>query len=153
MEGANSTEFDPATNYPVITLLDEQRNVTDKGGTMRLGSQATILNESGKAFRSYENKNITERHRHRYEFNNYYRDKFKDAGLMISGTSPDGGLVEVVELPDHPWFVGVQYHPEFKSKPTKPHPLFDNFIAAAIEHAKKAETAAISAKTNDTKKS
>jgi CTP synthase len=153
MEGANSTEFDPATNYPVITLLDEQRNVTDKGGTMRLGSQATILNESGKAFQSYENKNITERHRHRYEFNNYYRDKLKDAGLMISGTSPDGGLVEVVELPDHPWFVGVQYHPEFKSKPTKPHPLFDNFIAAAIEHAKKAETAAISAKTNDTKKS
>ncbi|MDR1291158.1 MAG: CTP synthase [Planctomycetaceae bacterium] len=140
MENANSTEFDPATTYPVITLLDEQRNITDKGGTMRLGAQATILDESSKSFNSYMSKNISERHRHRYEFNNDYRKKFGEAGLLIAGTSPDGGLVEVVELPDHPWFVGVQYHPEFKSKPTKPHPLFANFVAAAINHAKNAET-------------
>ncbi|MDR1480224.1 MAG: CTP synthase [Planctomycetaceae bacterium] len=136
MDKANSTEFDQNTSYPVITLLDEQRNVTDKGGTMRLGAQAAVLNETSNVFKSYGNKEISERHRHRYEFNNSYRDKLREAGLVIAGTSPDGGLVEVVELANHPWFVGVQYHPEFKSKPTKPHPLFDNFIAAAINHAK-----------------
>ncbi|MDR2641220.1 MAG: CTP synthase [Planctomycetaceae bacterium] len=136
MDKANSTEFDQETPYPVITLLDEQRNITDKGGTMRLGAQVAILNESSNTFKSYASKEISERHRHRYEFNNNYRNKFQEAGLVIAGTSPDGGLVEVIELADHPWFVGVQYHPEFKSKPTKPHPLFDNFINAAIKHAK-----------------
>ncbi|MDR1485182.1 MAG: CTP synthase [Planctomycetaceae bacterium] len=136
MDKANSTEFDQETPYPVITLLDEQRNITDKGGTMRLGAQDAILNESSNAFKSYASKKISERHRHRYEFNNNYRNKFQESGLVIAGTSPDGGLVEVIELLDHPWFVGVQYHPEFKSKPTKPHPLFDNFINAAINHKK-----------------
>ncbi|MDR2345074.1 MAG: CTP synthase [Planctomycetaceae bacterium] len=136
MQNANSTEFDQSTPFPVITLLDEQRNITDKGGTMRLGSQVTILNESGRAFKSYARKEIAERHRHRYEFNNNYREKFQESGLLVSGTNSDGALVEVIELLDHPWFVGVQYHPEFKSKPTSPHPLFDNFIAAAINHVK-----------------
>ncbi|MDR2172121.1 MAG: CTP synthase [Planctomycetaceae bacterium] len=136
MSGANSMEFDQETPYPVITLLDEQRNIADKGGTMRLGAQVTILKEASKAFKSYGRNEISERHRHRYEFNNNYRVKFNEAGLMIAGTSPDGGLVEVVELKNHAWFVGVQYHPEFKSKPTKPHPLFDNFIAAAINYKK-----------------
>ncbi|MDR0390664.1 MAG: CTP synthase [Planctomycetaceae bacterium] len=135
MDKANSTEFDKETPYPVITMLDEQLNITDKGGTMRLGAQVAVLDESGKAFKSYASKEISERHRHRYEFNNDYRTKFQEAGLLISGTSFDGGLVEVVEIADHPFFVGVQYHPEFKSKPTKPHPLFDNFIKAALSYA------------------
>jgi CTP synthase len=133
LHGANSTEFDTETPYPVITLMDAQRNVTDKGGTMRLGAQPTTLTPSGKAFNCYGNKNISERHRHRFEFNNTYREQIQNAGLLISGTSPDGKLVEVIELPNHLWFVGVQYHPEFKSQPTKPHPLFDGFIAAAVQ--------------------
>lgn len=135
---ANSTEFDQETPHPVITLMDAQRNVTDKGGTMRLGAQPAILTPSGKAFSCYRNTTISERHRHRFEFNNIYRERFQNAGLLISGTSPDSKLVEVIELPDHLWFVGVQYHPEFKSQPTNPHPLFDGFIAAAVQrHGKK----------------
>jgi CTP synthase len=113
--------------------MDAQRNVTDKGGTMRLGAQPTTLTPTSKAFNCYGNTNISERHRHRFEFNNTYREQFQNAGLLISGTSPDGQLVEVIELPNHLWFVGVQYHPEFKSQPTKPHPLFDGFIAAAVQ--------------------
>jgi CTP synthase len=130
--GGNSTEFDPASPHPVITLMDAQRNVTDKGGTMRLGAQPTILVQNSRAFQCYGKQEISERHRHRYEFNNDYRERLTQAGLLVAGTSPDGKLVEVVEIPEHPWFVGVQYHPEFKSQPTNPHPLFDGFIAAAI---------------------
>ncbi|MDR3198405.1 MAG: CTP synthase [Planctomycetaceae bacterium] len=137
---ANSTEFDPASPHPVITLMDAQRNITDKGGTMRLGAQPTVLTSASRTFGCYGNKNISERHRHRFEFNNDYRELLQNNGLLIAGTSPDGKLVEVVELPNHPWFVGVQYHPEFKSQPTKPHPLFDGFIAAAVQHHENSKT-------------
>lgn len=130
---ANSMEFVPDSPHPVISLLDEQHNVTDKGGTMRLGAQPTRLDPKSRAFQCYGVENISERHRHRYEFNNNYRQQLKDAGLLIAGTSPDDKLVEIVEVPEHPWFVGVQYHPEFKSQPTKAHPLFAGFIEAAIQ--------------------
>jgi CTP synthase len=112
--------------------MDEQRSVTDKGGTMRLGTQPTALLAGSRAASAYGTLDVQERHRHRYEFNYEYRDRFIDGGLVISGSSPDGKLVEVVELDEHPWFVAVQYHPEFKSKPTQPHPLFKAFIAAAV---------------------
>ena len=130
--GANSMEFNPATPHPVVTLLDEQRNVTDIGGTMRLGTQPTVLVAESKAFSCYGCSDISERHRHRFEFNNEYREQLHSAGLVITGTSPDGKLVEAVEIPAHPWFVAVQFHPEFKSQPTRPHPLFCGFVAAAI---------------------
>jgi CTP synthase len=131
LEGAHSTEFDPATAHPVIALLDEQQNVTDKGGTMRLGSQPCKLKPGSLAAKLYGSEEIHERHRHRYEFNNTYREAFEAAGLTFSGMSPDGNLVEIVEVPEHPFFVASQFHPEFKSKPNKPHPLFEGFIAAA----------------------
>jgi len=131
---ANSTEFDKDTPNPVICLLDEQKTITDKGGTMRLGAQPTQLAQGSKAAACYGSENISERHRHRYEFNNKYRQRFLECGMHFTGTSPDGSLVEVVEVPDHPWFVGVQYHPEFKSQPTKAHPLFAGFVGAAIRH-------------------
>ncbi|MEN6406428.1 MAG: CTP synthase, partial [Thermoguttaceae bacterium] len=134
LERANSTEFDKDTPSPVICLLDEQKTITDKGGTMRLGTQPTRLTPGSKAAACYGATDISERHRHRYEFNNVYRDRYTTGGLLIAGTSPDGSLVEVVEVPEHPWFVGVQYHPEFKSQPTRAHPLFAGFIGAAIEH-------------------
>ena len=134
--GANSTEFDAATPYPVITLLDEQRNITDKGGTMRLGAQPMVLTAGSKVFTCYGTPNILERHRHRFEFNNEYRERLQNAGLVIAGTSPDGKLVEAVENPDHPWFVAVQYHPEFKSQPTCPHPLFSGFVESAVRNSK-----------------
>lgn len=132
MSDANSTEFCKDLEYPVICLMDEQRSVTDMGGTMRLGAQPTSLIAGSRAASAYGTLDIEERHRHRYEFNYEYRDRFIDGGLVISGSSPDGKLVEVVELDDHPWFVAVQYHPEFKSKPTHPHPLFNAFVAAAV---------------------
>ena len=134
LERANSTEFDKDTPNPVICLLDEQKTITDKGGTMRLGAQPTRLTPDSKAAGCYGGVDISERHRHRYEFNNVYRQQFADAGMRFAGTSPDGSLVEVVEIPDHPWFVGVQYHPEFKSQPTRSHPLFAGFIGAALKH-------------------
>jgi CTP synthase len=134
LEKANSSEFDQETAHPVICLLDEQKTITDKGGTMRLGTQPTRLAPDSKAAAAYGTTNISERHRHRYEFNNAYRQQFADAGMRFAGTSPDGSLVEVIELPDHPWFVGVQYHPEFKSQPTKSHPLFAGFVGAALKH-------------------
>ncbi|MGN0930494.1 MAG: CTP synthase [Thermoguttaceae bacterium] len=134
MHDANSTEFDKDVEYPVICLMDEQRSVTNMGGTMRLGAQPTCLLAGSRAASAYGTLDIEERHRHRYEFNYEYRDRFIDGGLTISGTSPDGKLVEVVEIEDHPWFVAVQYHPEFKSKPTVPHPLFRAFVAAAIRY-------------------
>ncbi len=133
LSDANSTEFNKDTADPVICLLDEQKTITDKGGTMRLGAQPSLLAEGSRSFDCYGQETISERHRHRYEFNNVYRDRFGEAGMTIAGTSPDGGLVEVVEIPDHPWFVSVQFHPEFKSQPTRSHPLFRGFIGAAVE--------------------
>ncbi len=132
MVGANSSEFDPSTNYPVIDLLPEQKDVADMGGTMRLGASPTKLVPGTKAHAAYGEEVIYERHRHRYEVNNIFRSQLTDKGLVISGLTPDGRLVEVVELKDHPWFVACQYHPEFKSRPTKPHPLFRDFIGAAV---------------------
>ena len=140
LAGAHSTEFNKDTPHPVICLLDEQRNITDKGGTMRLGAQPAVLADGSHAREAYGRERISERHRHRYEFNNQYRQQFAAHGFAISGTSPDGKLVEIIELPDHPWFVAVQYHPEFKSKPTAAQPLFAGFIGAAIErHSQRGE--------------
>src|SRR5688572_16833474 len=133
LTGAHSTEFNKDTPHPVICLLDEQRNITDKGGTMRLGAQPARLAEGSHAREAYGRDSIKERHRHRYEFNNSYRQQFAAHGFAFTGTSPDGKLVEIIELPEHPWFVAVQYHPEFKSKPTAAHPLFAGFVGAAVE--------------------
>ena len=133
---AHSTEFDKDTKHPVICLLDEQKSITDMGGTMRLGAQPTKLEEGSLAADCYGASFVSERHRHRYEFNNQYRQQYAAHGMRFSGTSPDGGLVEVVELPNHPWFAAVQYHPEFKSKPILPQPLFAGFVGAAVEHRK-----------------
>jgi CTP synthase len=140
LEGANSTEFDKDNPHPVICLLDEQKTITDKGGTMRLGAQRAKLAVQSTAARCYDAEEISERHRHRYEFNNVYRQQFAAHGMQVVGTSPDGALVEVVEIPEHPWFVAVQFHPEFKSQPTRPHPLFEGFIRAAVaRHVARAE--------------
>jgi CTP synthase len=133
LEGAHSTEFSKDTPHPVICLLDEQRTIIDKGGTMRLGSQEAVLDPTSRSAACYHSTTIQERHRHRYEFNNVYRQQFQANGMLVAGTSPDGALVEIIELPSHPWFVAVQFHPEFKSKPTAAHPLFTGFVAAAIE--------------------
>jgi CTP synthase len=146
LEGAHSTEFSKDTKHPVICLLDEQRNITSMGGTMRLGAQIAKLVEGSKALECYGKEQISERHRHRYEFNNTYRQQFAAHGMAFTGTSPDGKLIEILELPEHPWFLAVQYHPEFKSKPTAAQPLFAGFVAAAIErHAARSETAAVDA--------
>jgi len=131
LEGASSTEVDEATPHPVIDLLPEQRGIEEKGGTMRLGAYPTVLHEGTRAFAAYGTREVSERHRHRLEFNPEYRDRLSRAGLVLAGTSPDGRLVEVIEVEDHPWFVGCQYHPEFHSRPFAPHPLFRDFIAAA----------------------
>jgi CTP synthase len=133
LAGAHSTEFHKDTPHPVVCLLDEQKKVVDKGGTMRLGAQPARLVPGSRAAESYAALEISERHRHRYEFNNVYRQQFAAHGMVFSGTSPDGQLVEIIELSGHPWFVAVQFHPEFKSKPTEPHPLFAGFIGAAVE--------------------
>ncbi len=133
LTGAHSTEFARDTPYPVICLMEEQRGVLEKGGTMRLGAQSAVLADGTKSAAAYGRTEISERHRHRYEFNPKYRQRLEEAGLVIAGTSPDGTLVEIVELADHPWFVAVQFHPEFKSKPTAAHPLFAGFVAAAVE--------------------
>ncbi len=134
MEGATSTEFEPSCTYPVIDLMPEQRGIADKGATMRLGAYPCVLEEGTLAAEAYGCTRISERHRHRYEFNNDYREALEGAGLKVSGTSPDGSLVEVVELAeeDHPWFVATQAHPEFKSRPNEPAPLFREFVRAAI---------------------
>ena len=131
---ASSTEFEPSTPDPVISLMDEQRRIVDKGGTMRLGAYPCVLIPDTKAHAAYKTKEISERHRHRWEFNNDYKEGFEEAGFLVSGTSPDGHLVEIVELKDHPWFVGCQFHPELKSRPRAPHPLFKGFIKAALNH-------------------
>jgi len=136
MDGANSTEFDPETPYPVIDLLPEQKEVRDMGGTMRLGADPVKLHDDTRAREIYGEAVIYERHRHRYEVNNHLRKRLEQAGLVFSGTSPDDRLVEVVELPDHPFFVASQYHPEFKSRPLRPQPLFRDFVGTALEHAR-----------------
>ncbi len=132
LKDANSTEFDANTPHPVISLLDEQRKVSSLGGTMRLGAQPCMLQSGTKAFDAYGRQNISERHRHRYEFNNTYKEVFLASGMVFSGHSPNEQLVEIMEIQNHPWFVCVQFHPEFKSKPTNPHPLFKGFIKASL---------------------
>jgi CTP synthase len=137
MEGANSTEFDPETPYPVIDLLPEQKEISDLGGTMRLGADPVKLHEGSRIHELYGEPVIYERHRHRYEVNNHLRRRIEDAGLVVGGTSPDDQLVEAVELPasEHPFFIASQYHPEFKSRPDRPAPLFRGFVRAALDHA------------------
>jgi CTP synthase len=134
LKNAHSTEFDSDTPHPVITLLDEQSKVTTKGGTMRLGSSPCLLTEGSHALAAYGTNPVSERHRHRYEFNLDYRKQMEDAGLQISGLYKGRDLVEIIEVKDHPWYLACQFHPEFKSKPGKPHPLFRAFIAAGLDH-------------------
>ena len=134
LEHAHSTEFDPTTPHPVICLLEEQKEVTNMGASMRLGTWETKLTENSRAAELYGDTTINERHRHRYEFNQNYRSQLEDAGLHLVGTSPDGTLGEHVEIPGHPFFIAVQFHPEFQSKPTAAHPLFRGFVAAALEN-------------------
>ncbi len=130
-ERANSTEFDENTDCPIIDLIPEQKNIDKLGGTMRLGSYECELKKESLAFAAYKTSTIRERHRHRFEFNNQYRDEVERAGMVVSGVNPQRDLVEIIEIPGHKWFLGCQFHPEFKSKPTKPHPLFVSFIEAA----------------------
>ena len=132
MADANSSEFSSTTAHPVIDLMPDQAGVTDKGGTMRLGRYPCVLAEGSKSRKLYGAAEISERHRHRYEFNNDFREAVEAAGLHAAGLSPDGRLVEIVELPEHPWFVGAQFHPEFKSRPDRPHPLFFGFVEASL---------------------
>jgi CTP synthase len=139
MTDANSTEFDPTTDHPVIDLMLEQRGIADKGGTMRLGAYYAILSEGSKVAAAYEQQVVSERHRHRYEFNSNYRARFEGSGFVCSGTSPDNKLVEFIELRDHPFWVGTQAHPEFKSRPDRPHPLFRELIGAAVARAARAQ--------------
>ncbi len=134
LEGANSTEFDAASPHPVIHLMETQKGVENKGATMRLGAYPCNIQDDSLAAKVYGKKKISERHRHRYEFNNAYRDAFSDKGMVLSGLSPDGTLVEIIELKDHPWFLGCQFHPEFKSRPMESHPLFKGFVKAALQN-------------------
>lgn len=139
MERASSSEFDPSNDCNVIDLMPEQQRVILKGGTMRLGAYPAVLQDGTTIAKVYGKKSISERHRHRFEVNNAFVGALKNAGMIISGTSPDGSLVETIELRDHPWFIGCQFHPEFKSKPFAPHPLFKSFIKAAVENSKRYE--------------
>jgi CTP synthase len=134
LENANSAEFNQDAPHRVVDLMEEQRDVEDKGATMRLGAYPCRLKEGSLARRIYGKEEIGERHRHRYEVNNAYRERLEKHGMVMSGVSPDGKLVEIAELPDHPYFIGCQFHPEFKSKPFKPHQLFSGFIGAALKH-------------------
>jgi CTP synthase len=136
LDGANSSEINPTTAYPVIDLLPEQKDIENLGGTMRLGLYPCKLVPGSLAALSYNDELVYERHRHRYEFNNEYRELIETAGLRISGTSPDGRLVEMIEVPDHPWFLAVQFHPEFTSRPNRPQPLFREFVKAALQLAR-----------------
>jgi CTP synthase len=146
LENANSSEFDANTPYAVIYLMREwfdersqniQRrdDLSDKGGTMRLGAYSCHIENKSLAYQAYQKEDISERHRHRYEFNNEFMDKLKENGMIISGTSPNGELVEIIEIGDHPWFLGCQFHPEFKSRPMEPHPLFRDFIGASLKNS------------------
>jgi CTP synthase len=136
LRGANTTEDDPHTTYPVIDLMPDQ-NLQDLGGTMRLGKYRCALVPGTLSHKAYNVPEIWERHRHRYEFNNDYLERFEAAGMRVAGRNPERNLVEIVELADHPWFVGVQFHPELKSRPNRPHPLFRDFVGAALEFAEK----------------
>ena len=136
-EDANSIELNPETKHPVIALMPDQEDIEDIGGTLRLGSYPCILAEGSRSYELFGKKEIHERHRHRYEVNNDYRTFLTEHGMMLSGMSPDNRIVEMIELPDHPWFVGTQAHPELKSRPNRPHPLFKGFIGAALEYQKK----------------
>jgi CTP synthase len=134
LENAHSTEMDSDSAHPVIDLMDDQKEISNKGGTMRLGAYDCVLREGSKAAEVYKRKEINERHRHRYEYNNAYKDQLTEAGLIASGVNPDTGLVEIVEIEQHPWFLGVQFHPEYKSTVINPHPLFVGFVKAALLH-------------------
>jgi len=136
MEGANSTEFDPETPYPVIDMMEEQKRIKNMGGTMRLGSYQCRIREGTLAHEAYGTELVGERHRHRFELNNEFREELESRGLIISGTSPDDFLVEMVEIKDHPWFLGCQFHPEFRSRPNRAHPLFVSFLRAALEKSR-----------------
>ena len=131
LRDAHSIELDTSTSHPVINLMEDQNDVTDIGGTLRLGAYPCVLDENSKAYKLYGTKEISERHRHRYEVNNYYREDLVKAGLSLCGLSPNGKIVEMFELPSHPWFIATQAHPEFKSRPNHPHPLFNGFVGAA----------------------
>jgi CTP synthase len=137
LRGANSSEFDSATPYPVIDMMQDQRNISRMGGSMRLGAWPCHLKQGSLAHAAYGVEVISERHRHRYEFNNLFREMMTGKGLVVSGASPDGSLVEMVEVAGHPWFVGCQFHPELKSRPARAHPLFREFIGAAKAHKAK----------------
>ena len=134
---AHSIELDPQTAHPVIHLMPDQNGVTDIGGTLRLGSYPCILGKDTKAYQLYGTEKIAERHRHRYEVNNDYRAALTSHGMTLSGISPDGRIVEMIELPNHPWFIGTQAHPELKSRPNRPHPLFKGFIEASLKNQDK----------------
>ncbi|WP_025742998.1 CTP synthase [Aquimarina pacifica] len=144
LKEACSVEVDEEASYPVINLMEEQKNITEMGGTMRLGAWDCELTEGSKVFEAYNVSHIAERHRHRYEYNNAYKEQLEDAGLKTTGVNPKTGLVEIIELPDHPWFVGVQYHPEYKSTVAMPHPLFIAFVKAAVEYSKSKKSAKVS---------
>jgi CTP synthase len=133
LDKANSTEMDEKTIQPVIDLMEEQKTILEKGGTMRLGAYPCVLNKKSKAYQAYGKEMIEERHRHRYEFNNKYMDDYIKAGMMPVGMNPETNLVEIIEIPSHKWFVGVQFHPEYKSTVINPHPLFISFIKATLE--------------------
>ena len=153
LKGANSTEFNKKTPAPVISLLEEQEKVENLGGTMRLGALPCHIKKETLAYKAYKTDEIMERHRHRYEFNNRYREDFQKKGFRIAGVSPGGKLVEIIELEDHPWFVASQFHPEFKSKPDKAHPLFREFVRHALEHQKEAPTSSDGIRMEDVPKS
>jgi CTP synthase len=142
LKDANSTEFEPKTPHPVITMMESQKGITQLGGSMRLGSYPCCLTTPSRAIEAYAQQTVLERHRHRYEFNNAYRTQFQRLGMRFTGVWPIGNLVEIVEMADHPWFVAVQFHPEFKSKPTAAHPLFRSFIAATLQRKRHTDPAA-----------
>jgi CTP synthase len=143
MPDAQSREFHPAGTDCVIDFMDEQRNVVDKGGTMRKGAYPCVLVRGSRAAECYGALEISERHRHRLEFSNRFREQLESAGLVLSGLSPDGRLVEIVEIPGHPWFMAVQFHPEFKSRPVSPHPVFRSFIEAAGAHRERRSSGSV----------
>jgi CTP synthase len=151
LTNAHSHEFHRELEYPVISLLPDQKSVTDMGGTMRLGAYPCVLSPSSRSAKAYGISQVSERHRHRYEYNNEFRERLESAGLRVTGQSPDGRLVEIVEMPKHPWFVSVQFHPELKSRPTKAHPLFRDFVGAAVEYREKRMVSAAPEPKNEKK--